>query len=186
MQSITDHLYLDPTSKEGKGGKKIKIESKPVCVERQGPTAIEFAYMIKTSEELGRDCDDAERILNVIYDIFVKICSYRANPETNPEWFIQVYRQQLENIYESLASAKIVCTADSSCREQLKLIITWFNQTNVFNTIPTDAPMDDKGQVCINQAFNVDESASIRRILSYIKSGKDSADDASTETAENV
>ena len=180
MKLLTESLYVDTSAAKLKVGKRVKLDKgrKPELVQRVGPTALEFAYMIKTSEEQGRDCDDAERILNVIYHTFRDLCSYRTNIDSNPESFIQVYKQQLGNVYESLASAKIVYAAGSSCRAQFKQITTWFNQAGVFNTISADMPMDDKGRVCINQAFRVEDSADVKKILDFInKSGKVIADD---------
>ena len=180
MKLLTEQLYVDSSTNKQKAGKRIKLDKgrKPELVQRVGPTALEFAYMIKTSEEQGRDCDDAERILNVLYQTFHDLCSYRTNLDGNPECFIQVYKQQLSNVYEALASAKIVYCAGSSCRAQFKQITTWFCQAGVFNTISTDTPMDDKGNVCINQAFRVEDSADVKKILDFInKSGKYAEDD---------
>lgn len=174
MQILTEKLYADPSGKGTKAAKKIKLGKDGIdTVDRVGPTALEFAYMIKTSEESGRDCDDAERILDVLYDVFYQMCAHRTNPDITPEYFIQVYRQQISKVYEALACSLIVCKSGSSCREQFLLITTWLNKANAFKTISVDLPMDDQGHVCINQEFRIEECAEVKRILSYLNKGKD-------------
>jgi len=184
MQMLTEKLYVDASDKKTKGGKKVKLEKKPILVERVGPTVIEFAYMIKTSEEAGHDCDDAERILTVVYDVFKDICAYRTTPENTPECFIQVYKQQLGKVYESLATAKTVVAAGSECRSHFKQLLTWLYQTEVFNTICADSPMDDKGKVCINTLYNIDDNE-LRRTFDFIKKGfKEFDEEENAEVAE--
>ncbi len=174
MQLLTEKLYVDPTTKKSKAGKKITLVdngSKVKIENRVGPTALEFAYMIKTSEELGRDCDDAERILNVIYNIFNELCSYRTNPENSPECYIHVYKQQTGKVFESLASAKTVVDSAAEAKAHFKQIVTWLNQTGVFNMVSADTPMDEKGNVCINTPFNSDDNSNVKKILEYIRTG---------------
>ena len=179
MQMLTEKLYLDPSERKTKAGKKVKLEKKPVIVERQGPTVLEFAYMIKTSEEAGHDCDDAERILHVVYDVFKDMCAYRTTPENTPECFIQVYKQQLGKVYETLATAKTVVAAGSECRAHFKQLLTWLYQTGVFNTISADTPMDDKGNVCIDTLYNIDDNE-LRRTFDFIKKGFKDVEDEET------
>jgi hypothetical protein len=144
--------------------------------------------MIKTSEESGRDCDDAERILQVIYEVFREMCEYRTNPENTPDCFIQVYKQQVGKVYESLATAKTVMGAGSECRGHFKQLLTWLYQAGVFNTISADTPMDEKGNVCINTLFDIDD-ADVKRVLEFIRKGnKDTAEEPekAEETVEAV
>lgn len=196
MQMLTDSLYADPSDKKNKGSKKVKYDNKSaklVVTERTGPTAIEFAYMIKTSEEIGRDCDDAERILSVLYKTFKSLCAFRTSPENNPERFIQVYKQQLGNVYEALAVAKVVCASGSECVPHFNQLVTWLNQADVFNTISEDLPMDETGKVCIDVAFDYTKSSAndVKKYLEFVKKvfgRKGSADEAEAdeldETAE--
>ncbi|MBQ6921762.1 MAG: hypothetical protein IJQ66_01605 [Clostridia bacterium] len=99
-------------------------------------TLLELAYMIKTSEESSRDCDYADRILITAYDIFKDIIAYRANPESMPEEFDQVYKQQLENVFEALAKSKIVQDVGKDCENFFMLIVGWCESRNCFLVEP--------------------------------------------------
>ncbi len=172
MRMLTDKLYVDTSTKGTKAASKVKLDAKkPSIVERKGPTAIEFAYMIKTSEEVGRDCDDAERILDVLYNIFVDMCAYRANIDNTPERFIQVYKQQLGNMYEALASAAVVFRAGSECKSHFNQLTTWLHQSKVFDTISDDNPWDAKGKVAIGLAFDYNKAVDVKRVLDFISKG---------------
>ncbi len=144
MKGLTEKLYDDP---------EVSTSKKSFVSKKEGPSALEFAYMIKTSEEQNRDCDDAERILDVLYTVFYEMCACRTNPETNQEGFIDVYKQQLGNVYKSVAKATVVVEQGASCYDQFKILATWFNKAGVFNAIPEDTPMDEKGKVCINMPY---------------------------------
>ncbi|MBQ8003501.1 MAG: hypothetical protein IJ299_00175, partial [Oscillospiraceae bacterium] len=193
MRLLTDHLYEDLSESGNKTSRKIKISggkkenAKVSTVDRVGPTIFEFAYLIKTSEEIGRDCDDAERILSVAYDVFKKICEYRTNPALNPERFIQVYRQQLENVFESVAGSKVVCNAGSGCIGYFNNLVTWINNIGTFTTISTDNPTDEQGNICINCNYDhTKSSGDVTRILNFIKANfKDSiaADESENDDA---
>ncbi|MBO5897790.1 MAG: hypothetical protein J6R04_02135 [Clostridia bacterium] len=192
MKMLTEALFANPAEKGKKTNKKISIsDSKVTVAERVGPTILEFAYMVKTSEEIGRDCDDAERILHVAYDVFLDMISYRTNPENNPERFIQVYRQQLGKVYEALASARVVVAAEQDCRPHFNQMTSWLNYANTFNSIPEDTSMDEKGHVRIDANFDIRSSnSSVGKILSYIESnGKTTAlpvEEAEEPTADPV
>ena len=58
---------------------------------------IEFAYKVKTTEDLGdmSDCDDAEKILKAGFDALVAFCHEKIG-EDDPEGRIDVYSQQLQ------------------------------------------------------------------------------------------
>ncbi len=170
MRLITEKLYTDPSSR--KANKRVKItSSKPTLEPKEGPTALELAYMVRTSEELGRDCDDAERILDVIYSTFKKMCEYRTTPQNTPERFIQVYKQQLNKVYEALATASTIMAAGSECRAHFNQLTSWLNQADVFKTISMDTPMDDKGNVCIDTIFDFMKNPSTKAILDFIRTG---------------
>lgn len=183
MLMLTDSLYADPTD-DGKKSKKIKIAGgKATAEKRVGPTILEFAYMVKTSEEIGRDCDDAERILRVAYEVFTELCAYRTNPDDNPERFIQVYSQQLGKVYEALATSKVVCSAGKDCKAHFNQIVSWLNYANTFNAISDDMPMDETGKVCINTPFDYNRGpkTDVIRVLNYI-SGHDGEEEEAEET----
>jgi len=133
---------------------KSKSEEKD---EQDGPSAIEFAYMVKTSEELDRDCDDAERILQVLYSIFVDFCEYRTNSKEYPERFIKVYGQQLGNFYEAIAGLKIVQTA-SERKTIFNQFVDWFNANGVFNAVSEVSPVDENGNIRRDAAFDCEKA----------------------------
>jgi formaldehyde-activating enzyme involved in methanogenesis len=125
---------------------------------------------ISYSEELGRDCDDAERILRVLYKTFKEMISHRTSPETTPERFIQVYKQQLSKVYESFAGAEIVCRAGSECAAHFTQLVNWLQAADVFYTISDDMPMDETGKVLINSVFDYNRpSSKVKSVLNSIK-----------------
>ncbi|MBQ7828860.1 MAG: hypothetical protein IJ345_01140 [Clostridia bacterium] len=165
IRILTESLYADSSR---------KTEQRPTADgewnDRVGPTALEFAYMIKTSEELGRDCDDAERILRVLYKTFKEMISHRTSPETTPERFIQVYKQQLSKVYESFAGAEIVCRAGNECAAHFTQLVNWLQAADVFYTISDDMPMDETGKVLINSVFDYNRpSSKVKSVLNAIK-----------------
>ena len=145
-----------------------------------------MSICIHMSEELGRDCDDAERILRVLYKTFKEMISHRTSPETTPERFIQVYKQQLSKVYESFAGAEIVCRAGSECAAHFTQLVNWLQAADVFYTISDDMPMDETGKVLINSVFDYNRpSSKVKSVLNSIKnrskktaSAAASADDA--------
>lgn len=162
MKLFTNALYTDKQF-AGKNEKRV------------GPTIIEFAYLVKTSEESACDCDDAERILTVAYEIFKEMVSYRALPENNPERFMQVYRQQLDKIYEALAWSKIVVGAGEDCAAHFSQLVNWLNYAGTFKTISNDTPMDETGKICINVNYEYNSSDTknnVKSILEKIKANK--------------
>ena len=176
MKMLTECLYEDTQESAKKSSKKITISDGKIAEgKRVGPTVLEFAYMVKTSEECERDCDDAERILSVVYKIFVDFCSYRANPVENSDRFIQVYGQQLGKIYEALASCSVIVGAGKDCKAHFTQLVSWLNYADTFNAISVEVPRDEKGNVCINSAFDYssDKRNEVARILRYICNGED-------------
>ncbi len=188
---LNELLYKDPTEKSqklsytaSKKSKKDADTSDSVWVTKLGPTAAEFAYLIKTSEENGRDCDDAERILRVLYKIFVDMISYRISPEVNPERFVTVYKQQLKKFYEAFAGIEVICKAGRDCEAYYRQLVDWMNQAGLFLDISAESPLDEKGQIAINLPFNYENVPTIKALLSRIKNAKkkaDAADEAADE-----
>ena len=80
---------------------------------------------------------------------------------------------------ETLATAKTVVAAGSECRAHFKQLLTWLYQTGVFNTISADTPMDDKGNVCIDTLYNIDDNE-LRRTFDFIKKGFKDVEDEET------
>ncbi len=99
-------------------------------------TLLEFAYMVKTSEEASRDCDYADRILMTSYEIFKEMIAFRANPDADPDMFARIYKQQLDKVFASLAKSKTITTAGIACEALLRKIISWCESRNTFVTQP--------------------------------------------------
>ncbi|MBE6631105.1 MAG: hypothetical protein E7623_00225 [Ruminococcaceae bacterium] len=189
MRMLTESLFRDASDKGNKSCRKVRIEGgRPANVDRVGPNIIEFAYMIKTSEELGRDCDDAERILKVAYNVFRDITEFRTNSVNTPERFIQVYRQQLDNVFEAVAGSKLVCNSGANSRDYFNNIAMWLNRSNTFKTVCIDNPMDETGKICVNSNYDLsskDYGADVCRILEFIASNfKDEDTEEKTEAEE--
>jgi hypothetical protein len=101
--------------------------------------------------------------------------SYRALPENNPERFMQVYRQQLDKIYEALAWSKIVVGAGEDCAAHFSQLVNWLNYAGTFKTISNDTPMDETGKICINVNYEYNSSDTknnVKSILEKIKANK--------------
>jgi hypothetical protein len=196
MKSITEALYEDRSNKGAKNNLKVSLDGSLEFVDSYGPNAIEFAYLIKTAEELGRDCDDAERILTVIYDTFYKLCSYRAMGDDMTDRLIKVYKQQLCKVYNSLAACKTVCATGISSRSTFKGIVSWLNKSDTFKDVSKLSPIDGYGKVRIDQNFDYKDTKenkdnNIENILTFITNDGDSkskknakAEEAVTEATE--
>ncbi len=128
-------------------------------------TVLEFAYLIKASEEAMRDCDDAERILDVVYDVFKDMCSYRANMKTNAEVFANVYKQQLGKIFESLAKSRTIAQADTDCELYFNQLVNWLQCSDTFLCISEAQPTDEAGNIVINEKFQIENFPDVRTAL---------------------
>jgi hypothetical protein len=121
-------------------------------------SALEFAYMVKNSEELGRDCDDAERIIDVLYRTFRSIIEHRANPESNQERFIQMYKHEIQVAFDHIVATSVVQgddkSEDADVLVRAKAFEQWLTGNRTFFTIADDAAIDEKGNVCINAHFD--------------------------------
>lgn len=178
----TDH---DAVSKNNKSDRKVASNGKEF-VKYTGPSILEFAYMVKTSEEVGCDCDDAERIIAVAYEVFKDMCSYRTDPAVSPEAFTQVYRQQLGNVYEGLAGSKMVVAAESECVSYFNELVSWLSKNEIFNTISIESPMDESGKLVINERFDYrtsTEDCDAGVILRFIQNNTKKAKAENEETA---
>ncbi|MBO5270243.1 MAG: hypothetical protein J6B77_05625 [Clostridia bacterium] len=179
MKLLNDILYPDPSENSKKPNisraakKKDGEEEAGVAgwTAKHGPTAVEFAYMVKTSEEIGRDCDDAERILKVLYKVFVSLIEYRTTPDSTPERFIGIYRQQLKKFYEAFAAIEVVCAAGDNCETHYTQLVNWLNQSGVFLAIPEDMPMDERGKININMPYNAKNDNAVKAVLECIRKG---------------
>jgi len=112
-------------------------------------SAMEFAYLIKTSEEIDRDCDDAERILCVLYTVFKEMIGTRVSADKTPERFRQIYCQQLINFYQAFARIKFVTKAGKNCESYYAELVEWMNQAELFLDID-----ENDGTAAINKRFD--------------------------------
>lgn len=123
--------------------------------DKKNPSLLEFAYMVKNTEEVGCDCDDAERIICVASDIFKKLCGSRIDINENAEIFVQIYRQQLDNIYDALSKCSTVRDAGNGKTAIYRAIVSWLNKNDAFLNISVDNPINSRGEVCIDQDYDV-------------------------------
>lgn len=157
---LCDFLYKNP---EG----KYKMLRSNEWKSKDGPSAIEFAYAIKTREEGARDNDDADRIIKVLYKVFCDIIESKVSPETYPDRFIRIYKQQIQKFYEAIASIDLVVKAGKDARIYFKQVIDWINGAGLFLDINGTLPFDEEGKILINEPFTLDKSDAntvIRRI----------------------
>ncbi len=148
-------------------GKVLGVPSK-----KKGPSIIEFAYLVKTSEESLRDCDDAERIISVAYEVFLDICKFRANPEIFLDRFIKIYRWELSKVFEGILSTKMVLSEEQNCKSYLEQFAAWFNSCKVFQDISDALPLDDSGNLNISDKFDYEEAGNIMEKVNKILVGK--------------
>ncbi|MBO4252035.1 MAG: hypothetical protein J5911_05195 [Clostridia bacterium] len=145
-------------------------------------TLLELAYMIKTSEEASRDCDYADRILVTSYNIFKELIAFRANPDSTPEIFVNIYHQQLDKVFASLADSEIIrAVGQDSCEDLLKQIISWCESRNTF----VAEPLADEGAASLKfdlSHFDLTK-AKIAEVKATLKSKeKSKAEDDNGET----
>ena len=122
---------------------------------------LDFAYKVKNNEESGLDCDDAERILDVAYETFMKFVSHRTPKDVAPERFIQVYKQQVTNVYLSVVKTAAKPLDEATLKSDkahnivknaFNQIIFWMNYSDTFRGIGDDKEaINEKGEISINQ-----------------------------------
>lgn len=125
---------------------------------------LEFAYMIKCSEEASRDCDYAERIVRTSYEVFKDIIAYKANPKTNKEVYLNIYRQQLSNVFVSLAESKTVRLLGTDCDKFLEQIIGWFESQGAYVIMSSS----DEESSALGQKFTYDDFPAVKAAVNNI------------------
>ncbi|MBR6535387.1 MAG: hypothetical protein IKT65_07390, partial [Clostridia bacterium] len=175
MKLLTEKIFALPTSK---GEDSI--------------TVLELANMVKTSEEIDCDCDDAERILIVAYEVFKSLCEYRTSSKNMPEMFIQIYNQQIEKVYRALADARFIVEAGKDAEVQFNQFAAWLHNTGVFDRINPDMPLDELGNVCIDQPCTAASFDAVKSSLAGVATrsfraySSDDSEDAQTSESSDV
>ncbi len=177
MKLLTEKIFALPTSK----GEEDSI------------TVLELANMVKTSEEIDCDCDDAERILIVAYEVFKSLCEYRTSSKNMPEMFIQIYNQQIEKVYRALADARFIVEAGKDAEVQFNQFAAWLHNTGVFDRINPDMPLDELGNVCIDQPCTAASFDAVKSSLAGVAtrsfraySSNDSEDGQTSESSDVI
>ncbi len=190
MDLLNMTLFNADVKKDGKVLETYidKPESKILDVpsKKKGPSIIEFAYLVKTSEESIRDCDDAEKIISVAYDVFLDICKFRANPELFLDRFIKIYTWELSKVYEGVLYTKMALTEEAQGQAYLDQFAAWFNSSKVFQNISDARPFNDKGELNITDKFDYETSSSIKEKLNKIVGAKSAPATAPAKAAEVV
>ncbi|MBR5900537.1 MAG: hypothetical protein IKZ38_03990 [Clostridia bacterium] len=152
--------------------KGIKCKNITVPSKKKGPSIIEFAYLVKTSEESLRDCDDAERIINVAYDVFMDICKFRANPAMFLERFMRIYDWELRKVFEGVLTTKMVMTEENNCKAYIEQFASWFKNTNIFQALSEARPLNADNELNISDKFDYESSDAIRRAVNNADTSK--------------
>ncbi len=151
------------------GGFKRKHNIIEVAKGKTGPSIIEFAYLVKTSEESIRDCDDAERIITVAYDIFLDICKFRANPDLNLDRFMRIYDWELRKVFEGILSTKMVLKEEQYCKEYIDQFATWFENVNIFQALSEAKPFNELQELNLTAKFVAEDSEVVNKAINKAK-----------------
>ena len=162
MTRLKTTLFEDPSARPATDDPNAEEDEN---VKKVGPGILELAYMVKTSEESSKDCDDAEKILRVAYNVFMQFCTFRAKPELNPERFIQVYRQQIGRVFLGLSRSRIFQNEAGDKRMYFNQFVSWLNYAGTFRNIPLASAINEKGEICVNATFNYEEYPEIAQVL---------------------
>lgn len=154
MQWMTTSLYKDPSYENADyvhidyGNNKVK----------DGPSILEFAWMIKNSEEAsGLDCDDAERVLKVAYDVFMDMCTYRLPLDVRSEEFMRVYSWELDKVFAGFATTRIAFQHKENVRPFFRTVVNWVNGSGYFKDVNPAKPFDEHGQLLIDKIYEFND-----------------------------
>lgn len=176
-------FYKDPTE----SGKRVNktADGNYEIGKKVGPTAVEFAHIVRKCEEIDRDCDDAERILRVLYKVFYQIIAHRTSPENNPEQFITIYKQQLNKFYEALACIEIICDAKNDCEDYFRVIVDWLTSNKLFMDISIENPREENScDLAINVPYDYTSNSNISNIFDIIRNKKNISDPNAEQPAQ--
>lgn len=181
MKILNNTLFIVPGYVDDLKNKCKIVEP---LANKEGPSIIELAYLVKTSEESIRDCDDAERIINVAYDIFLDICKFRANPDLTLDRFMRIYDWELRKVFEGVLSTRMVMKEEKYCREYVEQIASWFNSIGVFQALSEAKPFNELNELNISDKFEYTSSEVINRAINkaMIAKKQDKVEDVSLET----
>lgn len=157
-----------------------------------------FADKIRSSEESSLDCDDAERIIKVAYEVFLELIEYRA-PRNQPDVFERIYNHEVDTkIYPSItnyAEEKAKKTKNnnkSDSKEEFteeyqslcRQLLDWIYDTGSFMRVSSDIPTDVNGDVIIDQRLTFNDIQSMKN--SKDKKGLSKDDDVIDTEEENI
>ncbi len=149
---------------------------------------LEFAYLVKTSEESSMDCDDAERIIRVVYKTFLDYCKSKTPMDSAPERFIQVYKHQLQHVYRAVAEYVCVSNNGVEYEDYFNQFATWLNSCGTFMSISSSfESINEFGEVVINERVTFENSickapGGAQAIINGYKSNKVIVNDEKEET----
>ncbi|MCQ2385386.1 MAG: hypothetical protein MJ078_01740, partial [Clostridia bacterium] len=138
----------------------------------------DFAYSVKSTEENARDCNDAERILRVAYELLMEVCRRKTGGDDS--CFAAVYTAQTDGFYEHFALSDRVRKA-SGPRVYMERIIGWLDESGLFRRIPDDDRYEKDGKTLRFVPYVLPADI-IRKIDKWQE--KKEKDDAAEEKAE--
>ncbi len=180
MQLLYNTLFEEKTyAKEA-----AKYDNRVDRNKKAGPSIFDFAYLVKASEESGRDCDDAERIIETAYNIFLDICKYRANPELYTDRFVKIYKHEVGTMYKSLLFNKMIVENMDGWQSYVSNFAAWFDSIDIFKDISDDMPINVDGT--LNFSANFDYETMLAERLNEMKLVVKKVEDAKAAEAARI
>ncbi len=124
LSKVSSGAATEESAEEG-------VESVKAPRSKLNLSLLELAFRIKTLEETDRDCDDAEKILRVGYEVLLKYCTARISKD-DEAGLTQVYYHQLKKFVEALYNDEDTQRMGDEAYSYVDRIITWANGNNCF------------------------------------------------------
>lgn len=124
LSKVSSGAATEESTEEG-------VESVKAPRSKLNLSLLELAFRIKTLEETDRDCDDAEKILRVGYEVLLKYCTARISKD-DEAGLTQVYYHQLKKFVEALYNDEDTQRMGDEAYSYVDRIITWANGNNCF------------------------------------------------------
>ncbi len=180
MKMLNENLFENPENTKG----------------RKSTGIIEFADLVRTSEEIGRDCDDAEKIISTAYDIFAEICFCHVDPEQNLDGCVDIYRHELGILYTGLLKNESLCHhLDGNGKEDEKATMieeylgkfaSWFKSLGIFRDFSDVQPIKEDGSLNMTADFEYLGVAKVAETLNKLRAKNVKAEAPAKQASEEM